>query len=161
MFQNKPLTVVEDEESDALLLRLALEEAQIPNKLILLRDGQDLITYLDGQSPFNDRLEFPLPGLVLLDLKMPRVDGFMVLSWLATRPDLRHIPTVVFSASICESDRKKALELGASDYLSKPSHFKILVAMLRALHQRWLCSPPFLPAQLTARVAPAAPGTSA
>jgi CheY-like chemotaxis protein len=138
MIENKPLAVVEDEETDALLLRLALEEAQITNKLVLLRDGEELIAYLEGQSPFENRLEFALPGLILLDLKMPRIDGFSVLSWLAGRPELANIPAVVFSASTCEADMKRALSLGASGYLSKPSTFRVLVSMLRELHERWL-----------------------
>jgi len=138
MFENKPLAVVEDEESDALLLGLALEEAQIANKLVLLRDGAELIAYLDAQAPYENRGEFPLPGLILLDLKMPRVDGFTVLSWLAGRPELAKIPAVVFSASTCEADMKRALSLGASGYLSKPSTFRVLVSMLRDLHERWL-----------------------
>src|SRR5689334_18927285 len=124
MLEGKPLAVVEDEESDALLLNLALEQAQIPNRLVLMRDGQEVIEYLSGRAPYENRDLFPLPGLLLLDLKMPRVDGFAVLSWLATRPDLQHIPKVVFSASTCERDIQRAAELGADDYLCKPSQFK-------------------------------------
>lgn len=139
MSEGKPLVVVEDEETDALLLKLGLEEAGIPNQLLMLQDGQQLIDYFSGLPPFNNRDQFPMPGLVLLDLKMPRVDGFEVLSWLSTRDDLSRIPTVVFSASTCEADIKKAFQLGARDYLSKPSQFRVLVEILQALHKRWLC----------------------
>lgn len=136
-----PLIVVEDEESDALLLQLALEEAQVPNRLIVLQDGQELISYLAGEGHYCDRAQFPLPSLLLLDLKMPRIDGFTVLSWLANRSDLRHIPAVVFSASTSEADMKKALALGATDYLTKPSQFKVLVQIVRTMQERWLGSP--------------------
>lgn len=144
MFHAKPLAVVEDEQSDALLLRLALEEANILNQLVLLRDGEQLITYLSRRPPFADRIEFPRPGLLLLDLKMPRMDGFAVLEWLAKRPELRDIPAVIFSASTCEADMNRALELGAKEYLSKPSQFKVLVEMLQSLHARWLAPPAIL-----------------
>ena len=150
MFQPKPLAVVEDEQSDALLLQLALEEANILNQLVLLRDGEQLIAYLSRRPPFADPIEFPRPGLLLLDLKMPRVDGFAVLAWLAKRPELRRIPAVVFSASTCEADMNKALQLGAREYLSKPSQFKVLVEMLRTLHARWL-APPAMLAQTCSR----------
>jgi CheY-like chemotaxis protein len=139
---SKPLAIVEDEESDAILLQLALEEGHIPNPLILMRDGQELIDYLSGQPPYCDRARFPLPGLLLIDLKMPRVDGFSVLVWLARQPELRSIPAVVFSASTCDVDMKKAMALGATDYLAKPSQFKVLVKMLRDLHARWLLTSP-------------------
>jgi len=132
---------VEDEESDVFLLQLAFETARISHRLVVLRDGQELIDYLDRRKPFNDGNEFHLPGLLLLDLKMPRMDGFEVLTWLAFHASLQSIPVVVFSASTCEADMKKALQLGASDYLSKPSQFTALVQMVRALHQRWLSGP--------------------
>jgi DNA-binding response OmpR family regulator len=137
MTQGKPLLVVEDEDSDALLLKLALEQAHIGNRLIRLRDGQELIDYLNANGAVTEP-EFCLPGLMLLDLKMPRVDGFSVLAWRAARRDLQDIPTVVFSASGCEADRQKALALGATDYLTKPSQFKVLVGIIEALYQRFL-----------------------
>jgi CheY-like chemotaxis protein len=129
---------VDDEESDAFLLRCAFEHAAISNPLLALQDGQELVDYLQHRNPYNDPNQFPLPGLVLLDLKMPRMDGFEVLDWIHVREEFRHIPFVVFSASGCDADIKKALRLGASDFLSKPSQFTGLVQLVKALHRRWL-----------------------
>ncbi|HLH55167.1 MAG TPA: response regulator [Verrucomicrobiae bacterium] len=163
MFPGKPLAVVEDVESDALLLRLAIEEARIPNRLIFLPDGEQLISYLSGSALFSDRAEFPLPGLLLLDLKMPRLDGFSVLRWIGDRPELRDIPVVVFSASTCEADAAKAIQLGARQYVSKPSQFKVLIELVSALHAKWLTEgDPLIetsaPAQLAAAASLSAAG---
>ncbi len=133
-----PVVFVEDDESDALLLKLAMKQARVPNRLVLLRDGRELLDYLAGDPPFADRRRFPLPALVLLDLRMPRIDGFQVLSWLACRPEFRDVPTVVLTASTFPADVQKAAQLGARDFLQKPSDFATLVEMARALHQRWL-----------------------
>jgi len=138
MLTDPILVAVEDEESDAYLLKLAAETAEISDKLLVLRDGQELIDYLNDRTSPEKREPSFLPGLVLLDLKMPRMDGFEVLAWLGQRPQFQLLPVVVFSASTCEADAQKALQLGARDFISKPSQFKTLVETLRSLHYRWL-----------------------
>ena len=101
-------------------------------------DENVLIDYLSGRPPFSDRERFVLPGLLLLDLKMPRCDGFEVLAWLRLRPQFAALPVVMFSASISEADAKRALQLGAADYYSKPCRFSALVETVQVFHRRWL-----------------------
>jgi CheY-like chemotaxis protein len=113
MHTGKIVLAVEDEESDALLLQLAAEAVNISQRLIVLRDGQELIGYLTRQPRFADSTRHPWPGLLLLDLNMPTMDGFELLAWLNQHLEIPRIPVVIFSASACEADKKKALRLGA------------------------------------------------
>jgi len=138
MYTGKIVLAVEDEESDVLLLQLAAEAVNLSHQLIVLRDGQELIGYLTRQPRFADTTQYPWPGLLLLDLKMPSMDGFEVLAWLNQHREIPRVPVVIFSASGCEADKKKALRLGASDFLSKPSQFRVLVEMVQSLHEQWL-----------------------
>src|SRR5689334_1684627 len=101
---------VEDEESDALLLQLAAEAADFPPQLLVLRDGQELLNYLTRKEPFADEARFAWPKLLLLDLKMPTLDGFEVLAWLREHKEIPRVPVIVFSASACEADRNRALK---------------------------------------------------
>jgi CheY-like chemotaxis protein len=100
------------------------------------------VDYLSGIPPYGDRELNPLPALLLLDLKMPRMNGFEVLSWLATQPNLGHLPVVVLTSSSDESDIQEARRLGARDYLIKPHTTVELVELLQNLQQRWLWDPP-------------------
>ena len=138
MASHAPILMADDEESDALLVKLALEESGLPNPLTVVKDGREAVRYLDGQPPYANRVEFPLPGLLLLDLKMPRMDGFDVLSWIKSQPKLQGVPVVVFTSSWQEYDRAKASQLGAREYVVKPSGFHELVQVLRDLSGRWL-----------------------
>jgi CheY-like chemotaxis protein len=136
--EHPSVLVAEDEETDVLILRLGFEKAGLPNPLIAVRDGQEALDYLDGNGPYADRSRHPLPALLLLDLKMPRLTGFDVLAWLATRPDFKHLPAVVLSSSSDDSDIQEALRLGARDYFVKPHSLAELVKIIRTLPARWL-----------------------
>ena len=118
--------------------------------LATVGDGQECVDYLSGAGKFADRTLHPLPTLLLLDLKMPLMDGFEVLTWLKTRPDLKDLPTVVLSSSSSDVDIQKARALGARDYFVKPHKLTDLLVILQNLQSRWL--PPVLipPARLTA-----------
>src|SRR5690349_8161125 len=93
------ILLAEDREDDIILVQKAFEKGGIHNPLFVVRDGQDAIDYLSGVFPFSDRDRFPNPGLLLLDLKMPRVDGFEVLRWLKTQPNLAPLRVVVLTSS--------------------------------------------------------------
>jgi CheY-like chemotaxis protein len=139
MTKGLPLVLyVEDEESDALILKRAFKMANVLNPLTVVRDGQEAVDYLSGSGPYGNRSEHPMPGLVLLDLKMPRMSGFDVLAWIATRPDLRSIPVVVLSSSSSEADMRKAREMGALEYLVKPNGLDQYAKVIQSLHSRWL-----------------------
>lgn len=142
MVNDALILAAEDEETDCLLLKIALQQAGSSNQLMLVRDGQEAIDYLNGKAPYSNRARYPLPGLLLLDLKMPRLTGFDVLEWLAGRPEFHYLPVVVLSSSALEADIEKARRLGARDYLIKPHSFRSLILMLQQVTQRWLVEAP-------------------
>jgi len=123
----------EDEESDALLLQLAFDRAGLPNSLVIVRDGQEAIEYLSRCLPHADGYSDPLPSLLLLDLKMPRMTGFEVLAWLMDKPQFKDLPAVVLSSSSHESDIRRARELGAWDYHIKPHGLHQFVQLIQQL----------------------------
>jgi len=137
---SKTVLVVDDDQNDIFFLRRAFNKAGLPYPVHDVRDGQEAIDYLSGSAHFQDRSQFPLPDLLLLDLKMPRVSGFDVLRWLETRQELRNLPVVVLSSSNQQSDIEKAQALGADDYLVKPTHFDELMELARKVSSRWLGS---------------------
>jgi CheY-like chemotaxis protein len=129
---------VEDEESDAMILRLAFKKAQSPHPLVVVGDGQEAVDYLIGEGRYGDRSLYPLPALILLDLKMPRMSGFDVLAWLAAHADFKNLPAVVLSSSADESDVQKARQMGARDYIVKPHVLEKLEHIVRQLQTQWL-----------------------
>lgn len=138
MNSNAPILLAEDDENDVFLFRRAFDRSGLTNPLIAVKDGQQAVDYLTGTGSYADRSSHPLPGLLLLDLKMPRMSGFDVLAWLSLQPSLKGLAVVVLSSSAQESDIQKARQLGADEYQVKPSQYEQLVAMIRNLHDRWL-----------------------
>jgi CheY-like chemotaxis protein len=141
MDDQAPILVAEDEETEIMILRMAASRAGLAHKLAFVKDGAEVLAYLQGNPPFTDRSQHPFPALLLLDLKMPNLTGFDVLEWIAARPELKHLPVVVLSASPDDSDIKKATNLGARDYHIKPHRLPDLVAILKSINDRWLTSP--------------------
>ena|SRR6266404_12327 len=139
-FMVNPHTILlaEDDDNDAFFLKRALKQAGLQHQLFVARDGQETVNYLSGQPPFADRAEYPSPALLLLDLKMPRMSGFDVLTWLRTQKNFDGLAVVVLSSSSQESDVQKAIALGADDFLVKPYDFHKLVGLVQAVHARWL-----------------------
>jgi two-component system response regulator len=129
---------VEDDEGDVLLLRHAFETVGITNPVRLARDGQMAIDYLGGVGEFANRDLYPEPCLVLLDLKLPRLDGFQVLEWIAQQPKWKHLAVVVFSSSALTRDIERAYALGANSYIEKPSDFDRLRDVTQLLKGWWL-----------------------
>jgi len=137
-----PILLAEDDVDDIFLMRRALKKAAVTNPVFVARDGQEAIDYLEGEGPYADRKTYPLPGLLLMDLKMPRVDGFHVLAWLQSHAAFDTLPTVVLSGSGLEEDVLKAKELGADDYQVKPAAPDELISIVHELHSRWLAPAP-------------------
>jgi len=129
---------VEDDSNDVLLFQHACSKAGIALQLQAVDDGDQAIAYLRGASKYGDREQYPLPRLVLLDLKMPRVNGFEVLDWMRREEKFRRVPVVVLTSSNHEADVKRAYDAGANSYLVKPVGFDALVELIKAVHYYWL-----------------------
>jgi CheY-like chemotaxis protein len=132
------ILLVEDDRNDILLLQRAFRKANLANPLMVVTDGEEAIAYLGGQGQYADRGQFPLPVIVLLDLKLPRRSGLEVLAWLREQPTLRRLPVVVLTASREGTDINTAYELGASSYLVKPVSFDNLVEIVKTLNLYWV-----------------------
>jgi CheY-like chemotaxis protein len=130
---NPTILLVEDNEDDVFLMKRVLKRGCITNPLQVVSDGQQALDYFAGVGEYADRERFPLPSLVFLDLKLPYVDGFEVLSWLRQQPPLASIIVFVLTSSAELRDHQKAYSLGAKSYLTKPPTVEILQEVLRSL----------------------------
>jgi len=132
------ILVAEDDPTDAFFLQRAFSKMGVPVSLHFVRDGQEVIDYLRGEPPFADRQAYPLPSLLLLDMKMPRLNGFDVLDWLKRTAPVKRLPVVVFSSSEEAKDVNQAYDLGANSYLVKPHATEDLLALVERLKKYWL-----------------------
>jgi len=128
----KPLLIlhVEDDENDAILFQKACERAGLPVQTYRVNAADEAKAYLTGEGIYADRVQFPLPQIVVLDLKLPRMDGFEFLKWLRHTEVFASLPVLVFTASISREDKSRALAEGASSYFVKPASFDALVKMV-------------------------------
>ncbi len=135
----EPLTIllVEDEADDVLLFRRALEKTGVQYPLQVVTDGEAALAYLAGSGKYADRTKYPRPGAIILDLKMPRLDGLQVLASIKNNPDLRVIPTLILSSSKVPDDIARAYELGANSYFAKPSVPGDLHALVQVVNDYW------------------------
>ncbi|HHN63733.1 MAG TPA: response regulator [Nitrospirae bacterium] len=130
--------MADDDEDDCLMAREALEEARICNELRFVKDGEELMDYLRREGRYADPSSSPRPGLILLDLNMPRKDGREALKEIKTDPDLRRIPVVVLTTSKAEEDILKTYDLGVNSFITKPVTFEGLVQVMKTLAEYWL-----------------------
>lgn len=136
---NGPVVLlVDDDQNDVLLIQRAMKTAGLSYPVIFRHDGEEAIEYLSGRPPYSDRTKHPLPTLVLLDIKMPKMTGFDVLTWLQNQPGLAKIPVVILTASVREEDENEAEKLGAVGYRTKPVDFGELVKIIQDVDARWL-----------------------
>jgi CheY-like chemotaxis protein len=129
---------IEDSTDDFVLLKLASRKCGTPFSLQHAEDGDQAIAYLSGSGVYGDREDYPFPDLVLLDLKMPRLDGFEVLQWIRANPDTKSLPVVVLAGSSFRADVRRALELGANSYATKPAKFNELEVLVDQIADVWL-----------------------
>lgn len=136
----KPILILmaEDDADDRLLVKEALEESRVLNELRFVEDGEELLEYLRGQGRYAGEGSSPRPGLVLLDLNMPRKDGREALREIKADPGLRRIPIVVMTTSKAEEDIFRSYDSGASSYITKPVTFERLVELMKTLGQYWI-----------------------
>lgn len=134
----KAILVADDSVEDAFILRRAFERAGMAVPLLFVKDGQELINYLSGLDQFSDRQNHPMPRLLLLDLKMPKMDGFDVLRWLQQQPELRRLVVTVLSSSNESKDVNLAYDLGANSYVVKPSSMIGYANIVEKMRDYWL-----------------------
>ena len=132
------ILVAEDELGDVLLLQRAFTKAGVKAPVHIAGNGQEVLDYLQGNPPFDDPVAYPLPTLLLLDLRLPLVDGFEVMRWIRNHPAFRHLVVVVLSSSDRPEDISLAYELGANSYVVKPDDPKELVKVVDRLQRYWL-----------------------
>ncbi len=138
MTDHAVMLIAEDREDDVLLIRRCLTRAHIFNPIQVVRNGDEVIAYLKAEGKFARRDEYPLPSLLLLDLKMPRTDGFEVLRWIREQPGLKALRVIVLTSSEDMRDVNEAYELGANSFLVKPIDFENFVEIGRFLKDYWL-----------------------
>jgi CheY-like chemotaxis protein len=130
--------LVEDDENDVFFMKRAFQEADIKNPLHVVSDGQEAIDYLTGTGIFAERKKFPLPCLILLDLKLPHILGLDVLKWLRAKREFQGVIVVVLTSSKEDADIEKAYELGANSYLVKPPDAQRLFEMVKRIKEYWM-----------------------
>ena len=136
----KPITILmaDDDEDDRLLTQDALAESRVLNELHFVEDGVELLEYLERKGKFVDKSISPRPGLILLDLNMPRMDGREALEAIKANPNLKGIPVVILTTSKQEEDMVKGYNLGAASYITKPVTFDGLVELMKTLGKYWV-----------------------
>lgn len=134
----KPIVILmaEDDPDDRMLANEALEESRLVNELRFVSDGVELLNYLKRRAEYAEK-PAPRPGLILLDLNMPRVDGREALAEIKSDPDLRSIPIVVLTTSRAEEDIIRSYQLGVSGFITKPVAFQGLVDVMQSLGKYW------------------------
>jgi CheY-like chemotaxis protein len=137
MLKNQYILLVEDDSNDRLLIQRAFQKAGMGHRLKTAATGSEAIDYLAGRGVFGDRSHYPFPYLLLLDLKMPGIDGFEVLQWVRKHPELKRLLIVVLTSSDLQADVDRAYEFGANSYLVKPVEFGAMVNMLQRFETYW------------------------
>lgn len=132
------LLLVEDEPDGVFFFQHSAAEVGLTNPIHVSKDGQEALDYLEGVGDFSDRQKFPLPELVILDLRLPRADGFEVLRRIRAHPQLGRLIVVMLTSSASDSDIERAYALGANGYLVKPLQLADLAAIVQAIKDFWL-----------------------
>jgi CheY-like chemotaxis protein len=137
--KGRPITILmaDDDPDDRMFVQEAFEEARLANELHFVEDGEQLIDYLYRQGQYANLDSSPLPGLILLDLNMPKKDGREVLKEIKVDPNLRRIPVVILTTSRAEEDILRTYDLGANSFIIKPVTFESLVKLMKILARYW------------------------
>ncbi len=133
----KLIMIADDSEDDVTLLEHVLHKAGVVNRVIITGNGEETIDYLKGVGRFADRQDHPLPDILLLDLKLPRLSGYEVLEWCQTQPQVKNLVIVVLTGSTDLKMAKRAYELGARSFLLKPCTPQQIAELIRAFPGSW------------------------
>jgi len=131
------ILMADDDEDDRLMCKDALEEARVANRLFFVKDGEELMSYLYHRDEYTDIKISPRPGLILLDLNMPKKDGREALKEIKEDPSLRQIPIVVMTTSKAEEDIYRTYDLGVNSFITKPVSFESLVDVMKTIEKYW------------------------
>jgi CheY-like chemotaxis protein len=138
MANDRPtLLVVEDNDDDIFFIERIFRQLEARCDLKFVHDGLEALEYLAGKGNYADRSKFPLPTIILMDLKMPRMNGFEVLEWMQKQPEIKLIPTIVVTSSTLQEDVTRAYRLGANAVMNKPVDKDSLLQMLKTFHIYW------------------------
>jgi CheY-like chemotaxis protein len=138
MAKDRPtLLIVEDNDDDIFFIERIFKQIGARCELRFARDGMEAIDYLSGRGTFKDRAQYPMPTIILMDLKMPRRNGFEVLEWMHNQPEITLIPTIVVTSSTLQEDVTRAYRLGANAVMNKPVDKDSLLQMLKSFHIYW------------------------
>jgi CheY-like chemotaxis protein len=137
MTSSIPILMADDDEEDCMLAQDALVEAKLANELHIVSDGEQLLQYLRNEGKFGNIARYQRPGLILLDLNMPKVDGRQALEEIRADEKLKDIPVVVMTTSQAEEDVIRSYAIGANSYITKPVSFEGLVEVMQSLERYW------------------------
>ncbi|MEO0898338.1 MAG: response regulator [Bacteroidota bacterium] len=132
------ILIAEDDEEDRMLLEDAMQEGRISNQRIFVEDGEQLLDYMEGNGDYSDRANFPMPGLILLDLNLPKIDGREALKMIKAHKDWKRIPVIVLTTSKAEEDILRTYDLGVNSFITKPVTFEGLVDVTHTLKHYWI-----------------------
>lgn len=131
------ILIADDDNEDVLLMREALEESKLLNRIEVVENGEELLDYLYNRGEYSDREKYPSPSLILLDLNMPKKDGREALTEMKKDESLRKIPVIVLTTSSSDKDILRSYDLGASGFVTKPVTFDSLVNAIKVLGKYW------------------------
>jgi CheY-like chemotaxis protein len=131
------ILMADDDEDDILLTEKALRQGKLLNELYCVRDGEELLDYLLHRGAYTDTAKAPRPGIILLDLNMPRKDGREALKEIKADPDVKDIPIVVFTTSKAEEDIYRSYKLGVNSFITKPVTFERLIEVMQMIGKYW------------------------
>ena len=135
----KPITILiaDDDEEDRMLIMDAIEESEIPSQVYFVKDGEEAMDYLHQRGKYGQGVNAPRPGIILLDLNMPRKDGRETLQEIKSDPNLKQIPVIILTTSKLETDINTSYDLGANTYITKPANFDSLVEIIKTIGSYW------------------------
>jgi CheY-like chemotaxis protein len=135
MNEQQTILMVDDNVDDLIMMREGFLQANCNHPLQEVHNGEEAIAYLKGEAPFSDRSKHPLPVVMLLDLNMPRKNGYDVLTWVRSTPGLKYLAIFILTSSMRSEDVERAYYLGATGFLVKPSTLETLTAMMRIMRE--------------------------
>lgn len=131
------ILIADDDADDRMLAKEALDENRLANEIRFVVDGEDLMDYLNNRGKYNEAIAVPRPGLILLDLNMPKMDGREALREIKADPELRQIPIVILTTSKAEEDVYRTYDLGVNSFITKPVSFPALSEAMKTLAKYW------------------------